>query len=90
MEPIPLERQITNEKWEQAEQTLRENPRMFETTVYIIPGHHVYKVIRWETGFMRLHGTERCKKCKEVDVRYPHLVKVYEQHGFLCKECMMK
>ena len=90
MEPIPLERQITNDKWERAEETLRENPRMFDTLVYEIPGRDVFKLIRWETGFMRLHGTEKCKKCKQVDVRYPNLLNVYKKHGFLCKECMMK
>ena len=90
MERIPLERQITNDKWEQAEETLHENPCMFEILVYEIPGRDVFKLIRWETGFMRLHGTEKCPKCNQVDVRYPNLLNVYKKHGFLCKECVLK
>ncbi len=90
MDPIPLERQITNEKWERAEEILKQNPTKFDVVAYWIPGKHMYKVLRWERKFLRVHGTEVCPKCQEVDVRYPNLLAVYEKHGFLCKECMMK
>ena len=49
-----MERQLTNDKWEDAEWVMKEDPFLTELIVMRI-GVHVYKVVRTEEGVARVH-----------------------------------
>lgn len=84
--PPKLERQLTESKWEDAEETMKKDPSRKEMVVSR-SGHHTYKVVREGNSILRLYGNEWCLQCSRYDVRYPQYVKVYSVCGFLCGKC---
>jgi hypothetical protein len=88
MPPPPrLERQLTEYKWEIAEDFMRQNPELREHTIYRTQTD-LYKVIRRNGYLIRKHGTECCGRCGNVDIRYPEHRMVYDMVGFICKKCI--
>jgi hypothetical protein len=88
MPPPPrLERQITEYKWEMAEEFMRKTPLLKEHTVYETR-NDIYKVIRRNGYLVRKHGTEWCGTCGEIDIRYPEYRKTYDTDGFFCAKCI--
>lgn len=85
--PIRLERQITEYKWEMAEEFMRQNPDLTEHTVYQIRDT-IYKVIRRNGYLIRKQSSEHCLRCGTVDIRYPEDRTVYDMIGFICKKCI--
>lgn len=54
--PPPVSRQCSTEKWQLAEEYLREHPEEFEAIAEIIPDQHIYLVRRTASGeFLRVH-----------------------------------
>lgn len=50
-----LERQITNNKWEEAEEEMKSNLNVAGITVLEIPGRHIYRLVRRGNRLVRLH-----------------------------------
>jgi len=50
-----LERQITSNKWEEAEEHMKSNPHIAGMIVLEIPGKHIYKLVRRGNRLVRLH-----------------------------------
>lgn len=50
-----LERQITNNKWEEAEEEMKSNLNVSGITVLEIPGRHIYRLVRRGNRLVRLH-----------------------------------
>jgi hypothetical protein len=85
-QPIALERQVNNDKWESSEEHLRKNPKLTGVIVEYIPGEHIYKVVRDEEGnLIRLHYDRLCMKCNMLFLHETGLDKL-----FICQECLNK
>lgn len=81
--PKDLERQICLDKWEDAEQYLREHPEVTEVIVEYVPNQHVYKVARTSTGeLVRLHYDRVCVSCQRFFLHGSKL--------FTCQDCLNK
>ena len=55
---LPLERQLSEDKWDSAEAYMKENPneRVFEVATR---GHHVYLLVRLKSGrLLRIHTVD--------------------------------
>lgn len=84
--PTKLERQLSNFKWENAENFMREHPEIQEMTVQLIPGEHLYKIVREKNNVtIRLHCDRFCAKCGEF---FLHTEK--EPRLFVCPDCLKK
>lgn len=87
--PLPpkLERQLTESKWESAEEHMQQHPEKTETFVARIH-HHIYKVLRRGDSLLRIHGDEACVACGHSDIRYPEHHAIYKTRGFMCAKCI--
>lgn len=84
--PTKLERQLSPSKWENAENFLREHPEIKEIVVQVIPGEHLYKIIRRPNDFMvRAHYDRACLKCGEMFLHVDE-----EPRFFVCPDCLKK
>lgn len=82
--PLKLERQLTGGKWESGEEHLVQHPEQTEALV-AESGPHVYKVLRRDDKFLRVHGDELCTVCGRNDIRYPEHAYT---NGFRCGKCI--
>lgn len=85
--PPKLERQITEFKWEMAEEYMLHHPELTEYTVYQIRDT-IYKIIRRGGYLIRKQSSEHCVQCGTVDIRYPEHREVYDTRGFVCGKCL--
>ena len=82
-----LERQLTCDKWTDAEDYMEEHPEMKELLVQSI-GDHVYKLVREDSVIKRIHyELGICKYCSAVDVGYTEYAALYSVVGFTCSDC---
>lgn len=85
--PPKLERQLTESKWESAEDYLKEHPEKTEVLA-AQSRNHIYKVVRRGDVLVRVHNDEVCVFCGRSDIRYPEHQGLYHAHGFMCGKCI--
>lgn len=55
--PPPVTRELSESKWEFAEEIMADNPELSECIVYRIPNRHIYKLVRDGMRIIRIHIT---------------------------------
>jgi hypothetical protein len=82
--PKTLERQLGVVKWEIYEEFMRNHPEIPDMVIHVIPGKHMYKIVRDALGgLIHVHYDRVCTSCNRLFLHVDGL-----KQEFVCEECI--